>query len=249
MSKVLEEKVAVVTGAGQGIGKHAAKTLAENGASVAIADINLETAEQAASELGAISEAMAVVLDVRDEQDVRAGFEKVAGHFGGIDILVNNAGVVPHFRWGLQRWPQVSDMPHEFWDRVIQTNLYGTFNGTKHVIPHMKERGGGHIINLYGGGDSKPAGALAYMVTKDAIRTFSRFSAEEVRDSNICVVTFSPRFAIATETAPDSAKEAMPRPEVLEDAFVLAAQMGLDSSGKCFAYEDGKLVDEDPMVG
>ncbi len=244
---MLKGKIAVVTGGGQGIGKHAAKPLAENGVKVAVADINLDTAEKTAAELSAFSETTAVSLDVRNEDDVRSAFDTVTKRFGGIDILVNNAGIVPHFRWGVPLWPQISDMPLEFWDRVIRTNLYGTFFCTKHVIPHLKNRNGGHIINLYGGGGTKPSGALTYMVTKNGIRTFTRFVAEEVRDSNICVVTFSPRVPIATETAPKTAKDTLPGPEILGDAFVLAAQLSLDSSGQCLAYEEGKLVKEGPM--
>jgi len=246
---MLKGKIAVVTGGGQGIGKHAAKTLAENGVNVAIADMNPDTAEATAKELSALSETIAVPLDVRDEDEVRRALDTVTKKLGGIDILVNNAGIVPHFRWGVPRWPHISDMPLEFWDRVIRTNLYGTFFCTKHVIPHMKDRNGGHIINLFGGGGTKPPGALTYMVTKNGIRTFTRFVAEEVRDSNICVVTFSPRFAIATETAPDTAKKDMPGPDILGNGFVLAAQLPMSQSGQCVAHEDGKLVSEDPMEG
>lgn len=246
---MLKGKIAVVTGGGQGIGKHAARTLAEAGAKIVVADINRETAREAAAELGALTETMAVTLDVREEDDVRGAFDAVASKLGGIDILVNNAGIVPHFRWGIPRWPQISDMPEDFWDRVVRTNLYGTFFCTKQAIPHMKARKGGHIVNLFGGGAPTPPGALTYMVTKNGIRTFTRFVAEEVREENICVVTFSPRFAIATETAPEAAKESMPRPEILGDAFVLAAQLPLESSGQCVAFEDGKLVPEEPMEG
>jgi 3-oxoacyl-[acyl-carrier protein] reductase len=243
---MLKDKIAVVTGGGQGLGKHAAKTLAENGVKIVIADVNLEAAEQAAAELSAFSETAALALDVRNEDAVQRAFNTVTDKFGGVDILVNNAAIVPHFRWGSTLWPPISDMPHEFWDSVIQTNLYGTFNCTKHAIPHMKTRKGGHIINLWGGGGTR---ALAYMVTKNGIRTFTRYVAEEVRDDNICVVTFSPRFAIATETAPQEAKDRMPSPEVLGDGFVLSAQLPMDSSGQCFAHEDGKLVPEAAMEG
>jgi 3-oxoacyl-[acyl-carrier protein] reductase len=243
---MLKGKIAIVTGGGQGIGKHAAKTLAEAGATVVIADLNKETAEQTARELGAISETHAVALDVRNEDEVKRAFDDIASRLGGIDILVNNAGIVPHFRWGLPHWPKIADMPVEFWDRVIQTNLYGTFFGAKHAIPHMKARSGGHIVNLYGGGG---AGALTYMVTKDGIRTFTRYVAEEVREANICVVTFSPRVPIATETATDAVRAEMPGPDVLGNAFVLAAELPMDQSGKCVAYEDGKLVVEGPREG
>ena len=144
---MLKDKIAIVTGGAQGIGRHAAKTLAKTGVKVVIADINYDNAKKTASELGERSETVAVQLDIRKENEVLDVFGKVKGMFGGIDILVNNAGVVPHFRWGLPRWPEVSDMPFEFWDKVISTNLYGTFLGTKHAIPQMKERGQGHIIN------------------------------------------------------------------------------------------------------
>ena len=249
VTSMLKGKIAIVTGGGQGIGKHAAKTLAENGVKIVVADINPETAEKTAAELSAISESMALRIDVRDEEDVQNAFDTVTKKFGGIDVLVNNAGVVPHFRWGLPLWPKISDMPLEFWDQVIRTNLYGTFLCTKHVIPHLQNRNGGHIINLYGGGGTKPFGALTYMVTKDGIRTFTRFVAEEVRDSNICVISFSPRVPIATETAPETAKDTLPGPQILGDAFVLAAGLSLDVSGQCLAYEEGKLVKEDPMEG
>ncbi len=240
-TKKLNGKIAIVTGGGQGIGKHAAKTLAEAGATVVIADINGETAAASAAELGRISPAHGIALDVRDGDAVKDAFAKIAREIGGIDILINNAGIVPHFRWGLPLWPRVADMDAEFWDRVIRTNLYGTFNGARHAIPHMRARGGGHIVNLYGGGG---AGALAYMTTKDAIRTFTRFLAEEVRNDNICAVTFSPRLPIATETASDEAKARMPGPDVLGNAFVLAASLPMAESGKCVAIEDGKLVAE-----
>lgn len=246
---MLKNRIAIVTGSAQGIGKHAAKTLAQDGATVVIADINLAAAEKSAEEVGNFSETMAIALDVRDEDQVRRAFDMVAGEFGGIDILVNNAGVVPHFRWGVPRWPQISDMPLEFWDRVIRTNLYGTFLCSKHVIPHLKSKGGGHIINLYGGGGAKPPGALAYAVTKDAIRTFTRFLAEEVRDSNICAVSISPGAPIATESAPESAKKELPGPDVLGSAFVLATQLPLQASGQCLAYRKGTLVVEEPMEG
>ncbi len=246
---MLNGRTAMVTGGGQGIGKHAAKTLAENGVKVAVADINPETVEEAAAELSAFSETRAVALDVREEGAVHDALDRVVEEFGGIDILVNNAAIVPHFRWGSPLWPNVSDMPLEFWDRVIQTNLYGTFFCTKHVISHMRDRNGGHVVNLYGGGRLIPPGALAYMVTKNSIRTFTRYIAEEVREANICAVTFSPRLQIATETAPDSIREELPGPDVLGDAFVLAAELPMEFSGKCLAYEDGRLVEEAPMEG
>jgi NAD(P)-dependent dehydrogenase (short-subunit alcohol dehydrogenase family) len=170
--------------------------------------------------------------------------DRVISRFGRIDVLVNDAAIVPHFAWGIPRWPRISDMPKDFWDRVIETNLGGTFLCTKHVLPHMESRRSGHIISLYGGGGIQPAGACAYMVTKDAIRTFTRYVAEEVRDSNVCVVIFSPRVPIATEGAPAEALQRLPGPDILGQGFVLAAQLPMDQSGRIFSYQDGRLVNE-----
>ena len=241
---MLENKVVVITGSGQGIGKHAATTFAKEKAKVVIADFNGELAKKTAAELGQMTETTAIEADVRDEESVKSMVDQVIKRFGQIDVMMNNAAIVPHFAWNIPRWPLIADMPLEFWDRVVKTNLYGTFFGTKHAIPHMAKRKTGHLINLYGGGGVRPGGAATYMVTKDAIRTFSRYIAEEVRDSNICVVTFSPRVAIATETAPEEALKRLPGPEILGTGFVLCAELPMDQSGKCFAYEKGKLVDE-----
>ena len=241
---MLQDKVVIVTGSGQGIGKHAAKTFAQEKAKVVIADFNEELAKKTAAELGKLAETLAVNVDVRDEESVKRMVDQVINRFGQIDVHINNAAIVPHFAWGIPRWPRVSDMPRDFWERVIQTNLGGTFLCTKHVLPRMEAKRSGHIINLYGGGGIKPAGACAYMVTKDAIRTFTRYVAEEARESNVCVVIFSPRVPIVTETAPEEALSRLPGPQILGQGFVLAAQVPMEKSGEIFSYQDGKLVNE-----
>src|SRR5256885_13025325 len=130
-----------------------------------------------------------------------------------IDALINDAGIVPHFNWGIPRWPRVRLMSKDFWDSVIQTNLGGTFLCTKYVVPFMEERRAGNIVNLWGGGRAENHGAAAYVVSKDAIRTFTRFVAEEEREGNICAVAFSPKQAIATEDAPEKPRKRLPGPE------------------------------------
>ncbi len=246
---MLDDKIAFVTGGAQGIGKHACLTLAKAGAKIAVVDINTKNTLSTASELEKITDVIPITADVRNEQEVEAAIQQTSDKFGGLDIVVNNAGIVPHFRWGLPRWPNIENMPEDFWDKVIRTNLYGTYLTTKHAIPLMRSKQRGHVINLFGGGGPNPPGALAYMVTKNGIRTFSRYIAEEVRADNICVVTFSPRYAIATEDASDEARQRMPAPDILEQAFVLVSELGMEYSGKCVAYENQTIVLENPMEG
>lgn len=241
---MLEGKVVIVTGGAKGIGRHAAKTFAQEKTKVVIADIDKELLQKTSSELGQITDTLGINVDVRNEDDVKRMVDQVADRFGQIDVLVNDAAIVPHFAWGIPRWPRIRDMEKDFWDRVVQTNLGGTFLCTKYVLPHMEARRSGHIINLYGGGGVKPPGACAYVVSKEAIRTFTRFAAEEVRESNVCVVTMSPRVPIATEGAPEEALRRLPGPEILGNGFVLAAQLPMDLSGQIFSYQDGKLVNE-----
>ena len=239
---MLQDKVVIVTGGGKGIGRHAARTFAQEKAKVAVADVNGEWSQTTASELGRLTETLAITTDVRSEDSVKKMVAQAMKRFGRIDVLVNNAAIVPHFAWGIPRWPRIAEMDKEFWDRVIQTNLGGTFSCTRHVLPHMEAQKSGHIINLFGGGGLKPFGACAYMATKTAIRTFTRYVAEEVRESNVCVVIFSPRVPIATEGAPEEALQRLPGPEILGNGFVLAAELPIDQSGQCFAHDNGKLV-------
>ncbi|HSK31235.1 MAG TPA: SDR family NAD(P)-dependent oxidoreductase [Candidatus Limnocylindria bacterium] len=140
----MEGKVVIVTGGAKGIGRHAARTLAQAGATVVIADADAERMHKTLAEVRALTkEAIAVPTDVRDEKDVRHMVYTVADRFGRIDALINDAGIVPHFNWGVPRWPRVRYLSKDFWDSVIQTNLGGTFLCTKYVVPFMEERRSG----------------------------------------------------------------------------------------------------------
>ncbi len=239
----MQGKVAIVTGGAKGIGRHAALTLAQAGAKIVIADADAERMHKTLGEIQKLNrEAIAVPTDVRDEKEVRRLVFAVSDRFGRIDALINDAGIVPHFNWGIPRWPRVRYLSKDFWDSVIQTNLGGTFLCTKYVVPFMEEQRAGNVVNLYGGGRAENHGAAAYVVSKDAIRTFTRFVAEEEREWNVCVVAFSPRQAIATEDAPEEARQRLPGPESLGNGFVLAAQAGMEITGKTVEHRDGKLV-------
>jgi 3-oxoacyl-[acyl-carrier protein] reductase len=239
----MEHNVAIVTGGAKGLGRYAAHTLARAGATVVLADIDTERLHKTLHEIREInSQAAALAVDVRNESDVRRMVHDVIQRFGRVDTLINDAGIVPHFNWGAPRWPRVRFLDKGFWDSVIQTNLGGTFLCTKYVVPFMEDRRTGHIINLWGGGKPHNHGACAYVVSKDAIRTFTRFVAEEEREWNVCVLALSPRQAIATEDAPEEARRRLPSPEILGNAFVLAAEAAMELSGNTLEYQDEKLV-------
>jgi NAD(P)-dependent dehydrogenase (short-subunit alcohol dehydrogenase family) len=237
---MLEGKVVIVTGGAKGIGRYAAQTLAREGAKLAIADIDTERLHTTLKELRELgTDALAVAANVRHEDEVRRMVDQVATRFGRIDVLVNDAGIVPHFNWGLPRWPRIRFMEKDFWDGVIETNLGGTFLCTKYVLPFMEAERSGHIVNLHGGGG---LGACAYAVSKDAIRTFTRYVAEEVKEWNVCVVTIAPGQAIATEDAPEEARRRLPGPDFLKNSFVLAAQADMELTGQLLALKEDRLV-------
>jgi 3-oxoacyl-[acyl-carrier protein] reductase len=239
----MKNKVVIITGGAKGIGRYAAHTLAKEGAKLTLADTDVERLHKTVAEIKSTgSDAFAVPTDVRDEKDVRRLVHEVIERFGRIDALINDAGIVPHFNWGIPRWPRTRFMSKDFWDSVIQTNLGGTFFCTKYVVPFMEQHHSGNIVNLWGGGRAENHGAAAYVVSKDAIRTFTRFVAEEEREWNVCVVAFSPKQAIATEDAPEEVRKRLPGPEILGNGFVLAAQAGMELTGKTVEHQNGKLV-------
>ena len=242
---MLKDKSVVITGSAKGIGRYIAHGFAREGAKVAIADVDETRLQQTLGELGELgAEAMAVPTDVTNEETVASLMAQVNERFGGIDILINDAAIVPHFNWNDKpRWPKIQDMEKTwFWDTVMGVALLGSFLASKHAVPYMEAGGGGNIVNLHGGGGLTPPGALAYATAKDSLITFTKFHAEEVRDSNISVVIISPGAAIATEDAPEEARNRMPGPDYAGPRFLLAAEASMELSGHLLDYRDGELV-------
>jgi len=228
-----------------GIGRFIALGCAERGANVTIGDIDAKSLDSVREEVAAHGHGVVVKqTDVRVERDAKALMDAAAAEFGGIDYLVNNAAIVPHFNWDptAPRWPKVRDMEFDFYAQVFGVNVLGLFLCCKHAIPFMEQQRSGHIVNLYGGGGLTPPGALAYVVTKDAGVSFTRFLAEEEREFNICVMSISPGAAIATERAPDEARSRLPAPDSVGERFFLAADADMDLSGHLVNFVDGKLV-------
>ena len=172
----LQDKVALVTGGGRGIGLGICRCLAEEGASVVVADVE-ETEEAAESLKGLDGDSLALRMDVRDEESVRRGVEETLDRFGRIDILVNNAGVLGGMVLGVP----LNDLSAEHWDRAYEVNVRGTFLACREVVPHMKERRQGKILNVASRAGRDGREALPhYGSTKAAVINFTMALAKEM---------------------------------------------------------------------
>ncbi len=137
----MKDTVAIVTGAASGIGKATTQALADEGASVVLADLNLEKAEEVAEEIKAKDgETLCVKVNVADENDVQKMVEVTLDRFDRVDILVNNAG--------LNCTTSVEDMTKQEWDRVFDIQLWGVFTGCRAVMKKMQEQKYGRIVNI-----------------------------------------------------------------------------------------------------
>ncbi|WP_370331059.1 SDR family oxidoreductase [Mycolicibacterium hippocampi] len=181
----LAGKVAIVTGAGGGIGLAIAERLAAEGCKVVCADIDGAAADVAARAIG--GGAVGHAVDVSDEPQVVRMVQACVSAFGGVDKLVANAGVV-HFA------PLTETTVDDF-DRVLGINLRGAWLCTKHAAPRMAERGGGAIVNMSSlGGLVAAGGTAAYGMSKAGIIHLSRITAAELRSENIRSNALLPAF-------------------------------------------------------
>ncbi|MCW2715695.1 MAG: oxidoreductase [Frankiales bacterium] len=182
----MTNRVALVTGGAQGIGKGIASALAAAGARVAIADLNLEVAELTAKEITeAGGTAIAVRIDVTDGDSVRAAVGQVEQSLGPVEIVVNNAG------W--DDFMPFVDTTEQFWDKVLDINFKGALRVTQAVVPGMVERGFGRVINI--GSDAGRVGSsleAVYSGTKGGIIAFTKTLAREVAKSGITANTVCP---------------------------------------------------------
>lgn len=201
----LKDKVALITGAGQGIGKLTAMTFAREGARVVVADINMTSAQATATAIEqADGRAKAVFLDVSRSESVDAAFQSLSNWADGLDILVNNAGIT--------RDARMQKMSEEQFDAVIAVNLKGVWLCAKAAVPSMVARGGGSIINaasivgLYGN-----FGQTNYVAAKSGVIGMTKTWARELGPSGIRVNAIAPGF-ISTDmiaTVPEKVVESM----------------------------------------
>lgn len=181
-AKPLQDKVAVITGAGRGIGQAIAIAYARAGAAVCVAARTPEQLDQTVSAIAAEGgETIAVPTDVRDYTSVDDLMQRAAARYGGIDIVVTAAGVAGENK-------RVDESDPAQWPEAIQVNLFGTFHTVKAAIPHLRRRGGGKII-LLGSGMGHRSGPTrsAYAASKAGVWMLTRVLAEELTADNICV--------------------------------------------------------------
>ncbi len=199
----LDSKIAVVTGAGQGIGKAIATKLAAEGATVVVTDVDQQAAKETAAALdhGAIG----LHADVTDRTSVDAMVDEVVATFGRIDVLVNNAG------W--DKGEAFVDSEPETWDRIIGINLYGVLNTSKKVLPIMAAQGSGSVVNI--GSDAGRVGSsgeAVYSAAKGGVIAFSKAAAREMARSQVnvnCVCPGPTDTALFASMGGDKLREAL----------------------------------------
>jgi 3-oxoacyl-[acyl-carrier protein] reductase len=195
----LDTRVAIITGAAQGIGKAIALCLARRGAAVLVADRDLQRAEAAASEIAEMTSAAAgraagCCVDVVKMAEVQAMVEQALSLWGRIDILINNAGIT--------RDTLLMRMKEEDWDAVLSVNLKGTFNGMKAVLPTLSKQRSGRIVNLSSTvGASGNVGQANYAASKAAVVGLTKTAAREYAGRGITINAVAPGFIETAMTA------------------------------------------------
>ena len=185
----LNNKIALVTGAGSGFGRGIAARFAEEGAKLVVADINKETAKMVAGEIG--DSAIAVVTDVSKNSDVEAMIQQTVAQWGRLDILVNNAGTT-------HRNKPMTEVTEEEFDRIFAVNVKSVFLTARHGVPLMKEQGHGMILNVASTAGLRPRPGLAwYNTSKGAMITATKAMAIELASFKIRVNAINP---VAGET-------------------------------------------------
>jgi len=186
-SKKLQGQVAIITGAGRGLGAATSALLASAGAAVVLVARSPEEVEAVANNINAHSgRAIAVAADVSDTMQVEEVVESALDQFGRVDMLLNNAAVV---------WPieEVLEADPDEWAYNIHVNLVGPFYMARNVLPLMIGQNSGRILNIGSGAAHSPiSGMSAYCATKAGIEMFTRVLAKEVASTKICVNYLSP---------------------------------------------------------
>jgi NAD(P)-dependent dehydrogenase (short-subunit alcohol dehydrogenase family) len=241
----LANKVALITGAGSGMGKSAALIFAQEGAKVAAIDINeaqvKETADEIAKNGGS---AIALRADVSKTEDIKRVVDETVAKFGGLNVLYNNAGIEGESNF-------VSNMTEEQFDRVIAINLRGVFLGMKYALPHLVKAGGGSIINQASiAGLIAVRGGAAYAAAKAGVIALTRVGAIEYGRYNIRVNAICPG-AIETPMAQRIRQGQPPNPKAIQRISVLGRMAEPEEIAKValfLASDDSSFATGAPFI-
>jgi 3-hydroxybutyrate dehydrogenase len=257
----LENRIALITGGGRGIGRAIAIAFAQEGAQVVVAARTLEQVEEVAREVTDqfSSNALPVVCDVSDVQSVEKMFVKIAERFGrGPDILVNNAGIAES--------APLTKTDNELWHRILAVNLSGTFYCTRAAVPQMIERGWGRVINIASiAGKTGAPYIAAYSASKHGVLGLTRSVALEVAMKGITVNAICPGYVdtemttrgienitkktrLSADEAMDSLKQMSPQNRIIEPeevaalALLLASEDGRGINGQAINVDGGSVL-------
>ena len=223
----LTGQVAIITGGAGGIGAVTAERFIDEGATVVVADIDLEHARGVADRLG--PKALPMALDIGDEAAFKAAIDATVERFGKLDILFNNAALTSPET--LHKDTDITDIPAEVWTRILHVNLTGYMFGCRHAIPHMAANGGGTIVNM-----ASKAGVISltqYVATQHA---HQRVRCNAIAPGPIITPTFR---KVAPELIPIIGRHAL-TPELGEPADIAALATFLASAES--KYINGQVI-------